>query len=89
MLKANEIVAWDLTEKGKFLTYRVHDEPAEENLRRFFPSCSRFRIPRYRLSKNLKISKNCSKKQVKLPTPITWHRAISVECALLPILQKI
>lgn len=35
MLKANEIIAWDLTHKGKNLTYRVHDEPAEENLRDF------------------------------------------------------
>jgi ribonuclease R len=35
MLKANEIVAWDLTQKSKNLTYRVHDEPAEENLRDF------------------------------------------------------
>lgn len=35
MLKANEIVAWHLTEKGKNLTYRVHDVPAEENLRDF------------------------------------------------------
>lgn len=35
MLKANEMVAWDLAEKGKNLTYRVHDVPAEENLRDF------------------------------------------------------
>lgn len=35
MLKANEMVAWDLTEKGKNLTYRIHDTPAEENLRDF------------------------------------------------------
>lgn len=35
MLKANEIVAWGLAEKGKNLTYRVHDVPAEENLRDF------------------------------------------------------
>ncbi len=35
MLKANEIVAWDLSERGKHLTYRVHDVPAEENLRDF------------------------------------------------------
>jgi ribonuclease R len=35
MLKANEIVAWDLTQQSKNLTYRVHDEPAEENLRDF------------------------------------------------------
>ncbi len=35
MLKANEIVAWDLTQRGRLLTYRVHDTPAEENLRDF------------------------------------------------------
>ncbi len=35
MLKANEIVAWDLSQKGKNLTYRIHDEPSEENLRDF------------------------------------------------------
>lgn len=35
MLKANEIVAWDLNLKGKNLTYRIHDVPAEENLRDF------------------------------------------------------
>lgn len=35
MLKANEMVAWDLTQRGKNLTYRIHDEPAEENLRDF------------------------------------------------------
>lgn len=35
MLKANEIVAWDLTQKNKNLTYRIHEEPAEENLRDF------------------------------------------------------
>jgi ribonuclease R len=35
MLKANEVVAWDLSQKGKNLTYRIHDLPAEENLRDF------------------------------------------------------
>ncbi len=35
MLKANELVAWDLSLKGKNLTYRIHDVPAEENLRDF------------------------------------------------------
>lgn len=35
MLKANEIVAWHLTNQGKHLTYRVHDEPAEESMRDF------------------------------------------------------
>lgn len=35
MLKANEIVAWHLTQNEKNLTYRVHDVPAEDNLRDF------------------------------------------------------
>ncbi len=35
MLKANEVVAEHLTKAGKGLTYRVHDVPAEENLREF------------------------------------------------------
>lgn len=35
MLKANETVAWHLSQQGKDLTFRVHDEPAEENLKDF------------------------------------------------------
>lgn len=35
MLKANELIAWHLSQKGKNLTYRVHDIPAEENMRDF------------------------------------------------------
>ncbi|MEI8124138.1 MAG: VacB/RNase II family 3'-5' exoribonuclease [Parachlamydiaceae bacterium] len=35
MLKANETVAWHLTNEGKGLTYRVHDEPSEENMKDF------------------------------------------------------
>lgn len=35
MLKANETVALHLSEKGKDLTYRIHNEPAEENLKDF------------------------------------------------------
>jgi ribonuclease R len=35
MLKANETVATHLAKKGKNLTYRVHDEPAEENMKDF------------------------------------------------------
>lgn len=35
MLKANETVAWHLTKLGKNLTYRVHDQPAEENMKDF------------------------------------------------------
>lgn len=36
MLKANETVAQDLTNKGKNVAYRIHDEPAEEQLKDFF-----------------------------------------------------
>jgi len=35
MLKANEVVATHLAENGKGLTYRIHDEPAEENMKDF------------------------------------------------------
>lgn len=35
MLKANELVATELSQRGKNLTYRVHDVPAEENLKDF------------------------------------------------------
>lgn len=35
MLKANEIVATHLTNEGKALTYRIHDEPSEDNLKDF------------------------------------------------------
>ncbi|MGR3952393.1 MAG: VacB/RNase II family 3'-5' exoribonuclease [Chlamydia sp.] len=35
MLKANEIVAIHLNKLGKDLTYRIHEEPAVENLRDF------------------------------------------------------
>jgi len=35
MLKANEMVATHLTKLGKGLTYRIHDEPAEENMKDF------------------------------------------------------
>ncbi|MDR3624899.1 MAG: ribonuclease R [Chlamydiales bacterium] len=35
MLKANETVATYLSEKGEKLTYRVHDQPAEESLKEF------------------------------------------------------
>lgn len=35
MLKANEVVATHLSGQGKHLSYRVHDEPAEENMRDF------------------------------------------------------
>lgn len=35
MLKANEIVATHLSNLGKNLAYRIHDEPAEENIKDF------------------------------------------------------
>jgi len=35
MLKANEVVAWHLTKQEKGLTYRIHESPAEENLKEF------------------------------------------------------
>lgn len=35
MLKANELVATHLSKKGKNLTYRIHDEPAEESMKDF------------------------------------------------------
>ena len=35
MLKANEVVARHLSKEGKGLTYRVHESPAEENLKEF------------------------------------------------------
>jgi ribonuclease R len=55
MLKANEVVAWDLTERGKNLAYRVHDVPAEENLRDFalLAAAFGFRIPDYPTSQDL------------------------------------
>ncbi len=47
MLKANEIVAWDLSQKGKNLTFRVHDVPSEENLRdfSFLAAAFGFKVP--------------------------------------------
>lgn len=49
MLKANETVAWHLSQQSKNLTYRVHDEPAEENLRDFaiLANAFGFRVPDY------------------------------------------
>lgn len=42
MLKANELVALHLSKQGKNLTYRVHDEPAEENMKDFSILASAF-----------------------------------------------
>lgn len=49
MLKTNEIVALHLTNKGKNLTYRVHDIPAEENMKDFSTLAAAFG---FRLSDN-------------------------------------
>lgn len=35
MLKANELVALELTHRGKQLIYRVHEEPNPENIKDF------------------------------------------------------
>lgn len=35
MLKANELVAFHVSQQGKNLAFRVHDQPAEENMRDF------------------------------------------------------
>ncbi len=42
MLKANEMVATHLSHLGKGLTYRIHDVPAEENLKDFSLLASAF-----------------------------------------------
>jgi len=42
MLKANETVALHLSNENKPLTYRVHDEPAEENMKDFSLLASAF-----------------------------------------------
>ena len=42
MLKANEIVAFELAHRGKDLTYRVHEEPTPESLRDFASLVSAF-----------------------------------------------
>lgn len=55
MLKANEIVAFHLSEAGKNLTYRIHDEPAEENLKDFslLAGAFGFRVPEKATAKDL------------------------------------
>jgi ribonuclease R len=35
MLKANEMVAWHISQSGKNMTYRIHDEPSEDNMKDF------------------------------------------------------
>lgn len=47
MVKANEVVALHLSNHGKNLTYRVHDVPAEDNLRDFamLAAAFGFRVP--------------------------------------------
>lgn len=55
MLKANETIAWHLSEQSKNLTYRVHEEPAEENLRDFsaLAAAFGFRVPDYPSAQDL------------------------------------
>jgi ribonuclease R len=47
MLKANEVVATDLTQRGKSLLYRVHEAPSEDNFKDFvlFANSLGFKIP--------------------------------------------
>lgn len=47
MVKANEVVALHLSNHGKNLTYRIHDVPAEDNLRDFsmLAAAFGFRVP--------------------------------------------
>jgi ribonuclease R len=47
MLKANEVVAMELSRRGKQLIYRIHDEPQEENFAEFlqFARTLGFNIP--------------------------------------------
>lgn len=45
MLKANEVIAKHLTDQGKTVPYRVHDEPKEENLQDFAFMASLFGYP--------------------------------------------
>ena len=45
MLKANEVVATHLDQEGKSLAYRIHDEPAEENIREFATLARTFGYP--------------------------------------------
>lgn len=53
MLKANELVATHLTKQGKGLTYRIHEEPAEENMKDFSYLARAFG---YQLSETPKLS---------------------------------
>jgi ribonuclease R len=55
MLKANEIVAFDLNKNGKNLPYRVHDTPSEENMRDFstLAQAFGFALPEQPTSKEL------------------------------------
>lgn len=55
MLKANETVATHLSKIGKNLTYRVHDSPAEENLREFslLAAAFGFKVPDLPTSQDL------------------------------------
>lgn len=45
MLKANEVVATHLSEEGKPLAYRVHEEPNPENIKEFAATASALGFP--------------------------------------------
>jgi ribonuclease R len=74
MLKANEVVATYLTEKGQGLTYRVHDAPAEDSMKEFalLAGAFGFQLPKKPESKDLqKLFEEASK------TPYAAHLATS------------
>jgi ribonuclease R len=55
MLKANEIVALHLSEQGKPIAYRIHEEPSEDNMKEFssLVGAFGFKLPEVPTSKNL------------------------------------
>lgn len=74
MLKANEVVATHLTEKGEGLTYRVHDAPAEDSMKEFslLAQAFGFSLPKNPEPKDLqKLFEEASK------TPYASHLATS------------
>ena len=76
MLKANEIVALHLSKAGKNLTYRVHDIPAEENMKDFsiLARAFGFQLPKHPPRRS---SKSCLTKPLKLHMANIWPPATS------------
>lgn len=74
MLKANEIVALHVTNQGKGLTYRVHDIPAEENMRDFSVLAGAFG---FKLSSNPTSSELQTLFEEALTTPYGQYLATS------------